>query len=141
MAVLSISDHVMLVWQSCARNEWATAIPAALNAPDKQDSAAWDPGLFSLAETEVVEAILQKAGFTEIGFSDVHEPLYYGPDVDTACHIVCSFKTTRDLLARLDAGAAERALEQLRSLLVDHLTADGVFFDSRAWIVTARRFA
>ena len=82
---------VMMVWQSCACNEWATAIPAALTAPDKQDSAAWGPGLFSLAETDVVEAILQKAGFTEIGFSDVHEPVYYGPDVDTARHIVCSF--------------------------------------------------
>jgi hypothetical protein len=91
MGVLSISDHVMLVWQSCARNEWATAIPAALTAPDKQDSAAWDPGLFSLA--------------------------------------------------RLDAGAAERSLEQLRGMLADHLSGDGVLFDSRAWIVTARRFA
>ena len=132
---------VMMVWQSCERNEWATAIPAALRSPDKQESAAWGAGLFSLAETDVVEAILQKAGFAEIGFSDVHEPVYYGPDVDTACHIVCSFKTTKDLLAKLDAGVAERTLEQLRSMLADHLSADGVFFDSRAWIVTARRFA
>jgi SAM-dependent methyltransferase len=129
---------VMMVWQSCQRNEWATAIPAALTAPDKQDSATCGQGLFSLAETDVVEAILQKAGFSEVGFIDVHEPVYYGPDVDTAYQIVCSFKSTKDLLDRLDAGAAERTLDQLRRMLVDHLTGNGVLFDSRAWIVTAR---
>jgi len=129
----------MMVWQSSERNEWATAIPAALTSPDKQNSAAWGPGLFSLAEPKVVEATLEKAGFAEVNFSDVHEPVYYGPDVESACHLVCSFRTTKDLLARLDAGAAERTLEQLRSMLADHLSADGVWFDSRAWIVTARR--
>lgn len=132
---------VMMVWQGCARNEWATAIPAALAVPEHQGSITWGPGLFSLAETGVVEAILQKAGFAEVVFIEVQEPVYYGPDVDTAYQIICSFKNTKDFLARLDAGAAERALEQLRKMLRDRLTADGVFFDSRAWIVTARRVA
>ena len=98
----------------------------------------WGPGLFSLAETDVVEAILQKAGFADVGFAEVHEPVYYGPDVDTAYHIICSFRNTKDLLARLDAGEAERALDQLRRMFAGHLTESGVFFDSRAWIVTAR---
>jgi hypothetical protein len=31
------------------------------------------------------------------------------------------------------------ALRRLRQALEAHLTADGVLFDSRAWIVTARR--
>ena len=100
--------------------------------------ATWGPALFSLAETDVVEAILQKSGFAEVAFSDVHEPVYYGPDVDTAYHIICSFRNTKDFLARLDAGAAERALDRLRRMLTDHLTGNGVLFDSRAWIVTAR---
>jgi len=46
---------------------------------------------------------------------------------------------TRDLLAGLDAAAAEAALARLRALLLEHETADGVVFDSRAWIVTATR--
>ena len=128
----------MMVWQSCERNEWATAIPAALTVPGHAASAHLGAGLFSLAETDVVEAILQKAGFAEVGFAEVHEPVYYGPDVDTAYHIICSFSTTKALLARLDAGAAERTLEQLRRMLADRLTESGVLFDSRAWIVTAR---
>jgi len=132
---------VMMVWQGSERNEWATAIPEALTAPEKHVSATWGPGLFSLAETDAVESILQKAGFAEVRFTDVHEPVYYGPDVDTACQIICSFKTTKDLLAGLYAGEAQRTLDQLRRMLADRLTGNGVQFDSRAWIVTARRLA
>jgi ubiquinone/menaquinone biosynthesis C-methylase UbiE len=132
---------VMMVWQGSERNEWATAIPAALTAPEKQVSAAWGHGLFSLAEPDEVKAILRKAGFAEVGFTDVHEPVYYGPDVDSAYQIVCSFKTTKDLLAGLYAGEGQRTLDQLRGMLADRLTGSGVLFDSRAWIVTARRAA
>ena len=129
---------VMMVWQSCERNEWATAIPAALTVPGHAVSASWGQALFSLAETSAVEAILKEAGLVEAGFTEVHEPVYYGPDVNTAFDITCSFKMTKDTLARLDAGASQRARDQLRGTLADHLTGDGVLFDSRAWIVTAR---
>jgi hypothetical protein len=43
------------------------------------------------------------------------------------------------VLKRLDPVAAERALERLRETLVAHASGDGIWFDSRAWIVTARR--
>ncbi len=129
---------VMMVWQSCERNEWATAIPSALEAADHNVSFTWGPGLFSLAEPAVVEPMLQKAGFSDIGFAESHEPVYYGSDVDTAYQIVCSFNNTKEMLLRLDAGAEERALDQLRRMLTGHHTGAGVCFDSRAWIVTAR---
>jgi hypothetical protein len=35
--------------------------------------------------------------------------------------------------------AAERALERLRETLAAHASGDGIWLDSRAWIVTARR--
>ena len=129
---------VMMVWQACERNEWATAIPAALTIPDRDDRLAWGRGLFSLAEANVVEAILHDSGFTDVGFTDVREPVYYGPDVDTAYQIVCSFRNTKDFLAGLDADSADSARLQLRGMLATHLTGDGVLFDARAWIVTAR---
>jgi hypothetical protein len=44
---------------------------------------------------------------------------------------------TRELLAGLDAAATERALRRLRAALAAHDTGGGVFFDSRAWIITA----
>jgi hypothetical protein len=44
-----------------------------------------------------------------------------------------------DALRRLDPAGAERALERLRQTLAAHAGGDGIWFDSRAWIVTARR--
>jgi hypothetical protein len=40
---------------------------------------------------------------------------------------------------RLDPAAAARALGRLRMMLAAHSGDKGVRFDSRAWIVTARR--
>ncbi|MGC4868196.1 hypothetical protein ACLQ3B_22510 [Micromonospora sp. DT53] len=44
-----------------------------------------------------------------------------------------------NLLANLDAKAAEQVRTCLRATLDAHDTDGGVYFDSRAWIVTARR--
>jgi hypothetical protein len=48
------------------------------------------------------------------------------------------FTSTSDVLRRLDPAAAERAVERLRAALAAHLSDDGVWLGSRAWIVTAR---
>ncbi len=40
---------------------------------------------------------------------------------------------------RLGAAAAERAFERLREVLAAHASERGVWFDSRAWIIEARR--
>jgi hypothetical protein len=45
---------------------------------------------------------------------------------------------TRDLLQSLDAAAAERERERLRNILAQHQREQGVWFDARAWIVSAR---
>jgi len=45
----------------------------------------------------------------------------------------------QETAARLDVGQREHALDRLRHLLAAHRRADGVWFDSRAWIVAARR--
>jgi hypothetical protein len=84
----------------------------------------------------VVEDILAAAGFAEVDFTDVHEPVHYGPDGATAYDFVLGLRDTRELLAGLDAATAEQALRRLRATLAAHDTG-GVFFDSRSWIITA----
>jgi hypothetical protein len=116
---------VLLVWQERDRNEWATMIRQTLTAA----------GPFSLADPAVTEGILSAAGFAEVSFTEVHEPVYYGPDSDTAFEAVLRLQPFKDL----DAAAAEQAHARLRTTLDAHHTDGGVYFDSRAWVVTARR--
>ena len=78
-----------------------------------------------------MEAILGAAGFGEATFTDVHQPIYFGPDVAAALEWVGGFSSTRELLMRLGAAAAERALERLRETLAAHASERGVWFDSR----------
>jgi ubiquinone/menaquinone biosynthesis C-methylase UbiE len=133
---------VMMVWQGPERNEWEVAIRRSLAEEPPEEFAAvapaW-PDPFSLADPTTVEGILGTAGFAEVTFTVVHEPVYYGPDVAAALDWVRGFTCTNDALKRLDPAGAERALERLRETLAAHAGGDGIWFDSRAWIVTARR--
>lgn len=130
---------VMMVWQDYGRNEWATAIGEAL-VPGRR-ALDGPPGAnpFSLADPSVLRSILQKAGFGDIGFDEVREPVYYGANVGMAYGIVRSMRCVGDVIAALDTGSTEPTLARLRSALATHVTDEGVLFDSRAWIVTAHR--
>ena len=96
-------------------------------------------GPFSQADPTTVERILAAAGFTNVTFTDVREPVYYGGDVSAALAWVRGFACTSDALKRLDQASAERVLERLREMLSARANEDGVWFDSRAWIVAASR--
>ena len=123
---------VMLVWQAAERNEWHEKL-----GPFTGDSAG--PDAFSLADPPTVEAVLSAAGFGEITFTDVAEPVYYGPDTAAAVEWVRGFASVSAFLSRLDPASRAAALSRLRDVLAAHRSADGIWFGSRAWIVTARR--
>jgi SAM-dependent methyltransferase len=131
---------VMMVWQASDRNEWDMAIRRALTGPEGSAAvASAGPDPFSLADPPAVTGILEAAGFADVTFTDVREPMYFGPDVATALDWIRGFASTRETLDRLDPAAAARALGRLRTMLAAHSGDKGVRFDSRAWIVTARR--
>jgi SAM-dependent methyltransferase len=131
---------VQLVWQAADRQEWHTVIRAALShglAPSASDSAAADP--FTLADPDVVAEVLTRAGFTEADVVDVREPVCYGPDTEGALAAVLELRMAKEWLSDPDAASAERAFDRLRVTLDAHDSGDGVWFDSRAWLVVARR--
>ena len=131
---------VMMVWQAPEHNEWDVTIRQSLRAaegPVAVPSGLPDP--FSLANPPAVTEILEGTGFADVTFTDVSEPVYYGPDVDAATDWVRGFAYTREILRQLDPTAAEGAVGRLREALAAHLSDDGVWFNSRGWIVTARR--
>ncbi|KAA9152988.1 methyltransferase domain-containing protein [Amycolatopsis acidicola] len=123
----------ILVWQHREHNEWALAPLEAL-APAKELPP---PGpAFSFADPGRVEEILVTAGFHDVRFTDIREPVYYGPDPETAEGFVLGLQDPREALAASEDRRG--ALARLRNTLAGHATEDGVLFDSRTWLVRAR---
>ncbi|MEU4598432.1 methyltransferase domain-containing protein [Nocardia sp. NPDC023988] len=126
---------VMMVWQGGERNEWVTVFRRDLVASMTRPG----PGPFSLADPSVTESVLTAAGFVDIGFSEVHEPVYLGADGAAAysnLHLLTGFRAH---LESLEQAEGERTRARLREVLAAHETDQGVLFDSRAWIITAKR--
>ena len=67
------------------------------------------------------------------------EPVYYGPSVAAALTWVQRFACTSAALRDLDEAASTVVLDRVRAVLAAHLGDDGVWFDARAWLVTAHR--
>ena len=66
------------------------------------------------------EEILEAAGFDDVNFSDVREPVYYGPDAGAALDWVRGFTSTSEVLKRLDPASADRAVGRLRATVAAH---------------------
>jgi ubiquinone/menaquinone biosynthesis C-methylase UbiE len=131
---------VMMVWQKLERNEWAVLIRQALEGeiPLRQHRAA-DSQPFSLGDPAPVRRVLKDAGFADVTFDEVHEPVYYGSDSDAALEFVSQFSLVQETIASLPETTRERSIGRLCDLMATHLRHDGVWFDARAWIVAARR--
>ncbi|GGT95354.1 class I SAM-dependent methyltransferase [Actinomadura citrea] len=136
LALRPAARLVLLVWQGRDRNAWDSVISQPRDPGS--DSPAPGPGPFSLADPAFTEEVLTAAGFTDAGFTEVDEPVYYGPDSAAAFDNVTRL-WDENRLAGLDAATVERARTRLRAALDAHSTDSGVYFDSRAWIVEARR--
>ena len=95
---------------------------------------------FSLGDAEATTAVLERAGFDELRFEDVHEPVLYGHDLAAALDFVRGFQSVSAALVSMSDSEAARAVERLRETLAAHQSDDqGVTLDSRAWLITARR--
>jgi SAM-dependent methyltransferase len=129
---------VSLVWQRRELNEWALALDAALGDAAEPPPPTGDP--FSLGDAAATAEMLERAGFEGVQFENVHEPVLYGHDIDAALEFVRGFQDVTAALAGMSRDDAEHAVDRLRRTLEDHYGDDqGVAFDSRSWLITARR--
>ncbi len=135
-AVRPAGRLVLLVWQAVEHQEWVTTIQRSLGTGDSPPA---DASPFSLADPDTVHGVLDAAGFTAVHLADLREPLYYGPDAASARDAVLGLRMATDLLARHADADRPHALDRLRTALAEHETGHGVWFDSRAWLVTAAR--
>jgi SAM-dependent methyltransferase len=130
---------VMMVWQAHDRNEWAVAIDRAIGVRERGVAAMHGPDPFSLGEPATVRRILAAAGFAGTEFRDVDVPVYYGRDVDAALAFIGRFANVSEALRLSGPRAGTALLARLRATLESRASERGVWLDSRAWIVTARK--
>jgi ubiquinone/menaquinone biosynthesis C-methylase UbiE len=130
---------VQLVWQAQDRQEWSTAVQQALTGHQILAPTGASRAAFSFADPTVAATVLTAAGFTAVEITDVREPVYYGPSAAAARDALFELQMVQGLIAELDATGAARAVDRLQAMLEARDTGEGVWFDSRAWLVTARR--
>jgi ubiquinone/menaquinone biosynthesis C-methylase UbiE len=130
------APFVQIVWQAVDRQEWESVIRDALTpgAPPAAGAAA-----FSLADPDTVRGVLTASGFTDVELVDLHEPVYYGRDAAAARDSVLALTSPRESLDALPGDRVDPAVRRLEEKLRAYESDDGVWFDSRAWLVTAGR--
>ena len=128
----------LLAWRELDRNEWLSAIRQALAlGRDLPTPPSGAPGPFGLADRGQTEAILTEAGFVDVEFAALDDPIVLGADADDAFAFARDFGITRGLTQDLDEADTAAALDALQRTLADHQTKDGVRFGASAWLITA----
>ena len=128
----------LLVWQAAAENEWFLEISTALAGGRDRPAPPPDaPGPFSLSDPDRARARLTAAGFQDVAFEGLREPMGFGPDSDAAYDFIVGLLGW--MLDGLDDAGRADALGALRTTLGAHKTDSGVEFGSAMWLVTAVR--
>jgi SAM-dependent methyltransferase len=127
-------------WRELAANDWLMSLRAALALGRELPTPPPDaPTPFAHAEPDRVRAILDPAGFDDISFEPVDEPIDLGPDPSEALAFVKTTGIVEGLTADLDEPSRELAMANLAALMSERATDDGVLLPSAAWLVIARR--
>jgi SAM-dependent methyltransferase len=130
----------LLAWRELDRNEWITAIRAALamgrDLPVPPPEA---PTPFSLADSARVRSLLGSAGFDAIDFEAIDEPMVFGTDTDDAYGFLQTMGIVDWLTRDLDVSSRAEALARLRAVVEAHEEPGRVAFGSSAWLITARQ--
>ena len=130
----------LLAWRELARNEWLLALREALAVGRQLPVPPPDaPTPFALADPDRVRAILGAAGYEEIDFEPIDEPIEFGSDADDALAFMRTLGIVEGLTHDLDEAGRAQAMAELRRTVTAHDGADGVLFGTSAWLITARR--
>ncbi|MFA5775909.1 MAG: methyltransferase domain-containing protein [Ilumatobacteraceae bacterium] len=130
----------LIAWRGLTENEWqlvmrnALAIGRTLPAPPLDA-----PGPFGFADSDRVRGILGDAGYTDINFEVINEPVEFGNNADDAFGFVRTQGFVKGMTQDLDDAGKAQALDALRRVLIEHDTGHGVLLDTSSWLITARR--
>lgn len=127
----------LLTWQGLGDNEWLTEFRRALAAGRDLPTPPSDaPSPFALSDRTRVKTILDTAGFADVSFQELHEPMNFGPTADDAFDFVSAQMGW--MLEGLDDDGRDSAVDALRTTIAEHTGSRGVTYQSATWIIQAR---
>jgi SAM-dependent methyltransferase len=126
---------VLMTWQPLPHQEWMREFSAALAAGRDLPSPPPDAGPFALSEPDRIRTLLTSAGFADIEVDGTTSSMWFGNDADEAHRVMLGLLGW--MLEGLDEHGCARASEALHDTMAAHETADGVLFESAAWITHA----
>ena len=130
-------------WQDLGRNDWllVPGMAAAQHVPLPELGPPGGPGMFSLAEPDLVRVLLQSAGFVDIDITAFEVPMLVagGGSVDETLEFLLATGIGHATLAQADDGPAALAVDAVREALAPHHDHDGVRLGAATWVVRARR--
>jgi SAM-dependent methyltransferase len=127
-------------WRALQENEWLMAIRGALAlGRDLPVPPLQAPTPFSLSDPDRTRSLLADAGLRDVALAPLDEPMIPGADADDAFAFVRQIGMVKGLTETLDDEQRAQAFANLRQVLADHQTSDGVQLNTAAWIITARK--
>lgn len=139
---------LMVVWRALEHNPFMSLAKQIVrkHLPRPAEVApASAPGPFSMADPDVVSAILTSAGYRDIAFEQTDANVRIGETIDDALAFQLSIGPAAEIYREAPAEAAAKrgAIEaDLRQVLERHARLDGsVWMDTSSWAVSGRRGA
>jgi len=126
-------------WRDLSLNEYVM-VPAAAaleHVPIPNIAALEGPGPYSLADPDVLNALLERSGYADVELTELDLPMPMG---DTADDVVTFFRDHEFadvLFADVPDDVADRAWSSIHSALAARETPDGIQLKGAAWLVTA----
>ena len=128
----------ILVWRGLAENQWLREIFEALRVGrDLPMPPPGAPGPFAQSDPATVEPLLAAAGWSDVAFEPLDQPIWLGRDADQGTR--WQLGQSAWLLLGTDEAQRAAAAANLHALFAAHETPDGVRLGSAAWLITARR--
>lgn len=129
-----------IAWRGLQDNEWLMGIRGALAmGRDLPFPPLEAPTPFSLADPTRNATLLEAAGLSNVVCTPIDEPMVVGADVDDALMFVSQIGIVKGLSHDLSDEQKAEGLANIRQLLADHATPDGVLLNTAALHITATR--
>lgn len=143
-------ELTMIVWRKREDNPWIHEAELLVKeivpvvSHDETDQVHCGPGPFSMAGADMVSEMLRAAGFDRIAFERYDTAVCIGQTVDEAVDFAMALGPAGEIIRLAGEEGAKRKPEvtdALRTLFTPHRRADGVWFGSSSWFVSARNAA